>query len=65
MLAALAAATTIHLETYILAGDATGERFKSVLVEQARAGTVGGLRRVGSFGSGRVRRSCARGAGRE
>ncbi|MBA3539602.1 MAG: phosphatidylserine/phosphatidylglycerophosphate/cardiolipin synthase family protein [Deltaproteobacteria bacterium] len=39
MLAAMAAAKrSICLETYILAADTTGERFKSVLIERARAG---------------------------
>jgi cardiolipin synthase A/B len=39
MLTALAAAErTICLETYILAADRTGDRFKSVLIERARAG---------------------------
>jgi cardiolipin synthase len=39
MLAAIAGArTAILLETYILAGDATGERFKQALAERARAG---------------------------
>src|SRR5689334_785668 len=38
MLAALAAAkTSICLETYILAADLTGDRFKAVLMERARA----------------------------
>lgn len=41
MLAALRGARrTICLETYILASDATGERFKEVLIERARAGVV-------------------------
>jgi cardiolipin synthase len=39
MLAALAAARrSICLETYILAADLTGDRFKAVLMERARAG---------------------------
>src|SRR3954462_11299744 len=39
MLAAISAAQkTIHLETYILAADVTGDRFKLALVERARAG---------------------------
>ncbi len=41
MLAALAAAErSICLETYILAADLTGDRFKAVLLERARAGVV-------------------------
>jgi len=41
MLAALAAAQrSICFETYILAADATGERFKAVLIERARAGVA-------------------------
>jgi cardiolipin synthase len=41
MLEALAAAKqSICLETYILASDRTGERFKEVLVERARAGVA-------------------------
>ncbi len=39
MLAALGAAKrSISLETYILASDGTGERFKEVLIERAKAG---------------------------
>jgi cardiolipin synthase A/B len=53
MLEALAAAKeSIHLETYILATDATGDRFKAVLIERAKAGVD--IRMiydaVGSFG---------------
>lgn len=53
MLEALAAArSTIALETYILAGDATGDRFKAVLMERARAGVTVRViyDAVGSFG---------------
>jgi cardiolipin synthase len=53
MLAALAAAQrTICLETYILAADRTGDRFKAVLMEKARAGVQVRLiyDAVGSFG---------------
>lgn len=53
MLEALAAAQrTICLETYILAADTTGHRFKDVLVERARAGVQVRLiyDAVGSFG---------------
>ncbi|MBL0219900.1 MAG: phosphatidylserine/phosphatidylglycerophosphate/cardiolipin synthase family protein [Myxococcales bacterium] len=53
MLTALAAATqTISIETYILAADATGERFKAVLLERAAAGIKVRLiyDAVGSFG---------------
>src|SRR5438094_265029 len=39
MLAAIASAQrTIDLETYILAADVTGDRFKTVLIERAKAG---------------------------
>jgi len=53
MLAAIAAAKeTILLETYILAADSTGDRFKAALIERARAGVK--IRviydAVGSFG---------------
>ncbi|MBX3161213.1 MAG: phosphatidylserine/phosphatidylglycerophosphate/cardiolipin synthase family protein [Deltaproteobacteria bacterium] len=53
MLEALAGArTSILLETYILAADATGDRFKAVLVERARAGVAVRIiyDAVGSFG---------------
>ena len=53
MLSALAVARrTICLETYILAADATGDRFKAVLVERARAGVAVRViyDAVGSFG---------------
>jgi cardiolipin synthase len=53
MLAALAAAkTSISFETYILAADLTGDRFKAVLMERARAGVKVRLiyDAVGSFG---------------
>src|SRR5437773_1935880 len=53
MLAALSAAQrTIHLETYILAADTTGDRFKDVLIARARAGVAVRLLydAVGSFG---------------
>ena len=53
MLAALAAARrTICFETYILAADATGDRFKAVLIERARAGVAVRVLydAVGSFG---------------
>jgi len=53
MLAALAAAQhTICFETYILAADATGDRFKAVLSERARAGVAVRIiyDAVGSFG---------------
>lgn len=53
MLAALAAAkTSISLETYILAADLTGDRFKAVLMERARAGVKVRIiyDAVGSFG---------------
>lgn len=53
MLAALAAARReICLETYILAADRTGNRFKAVLVERARAGVHVRIiyDAVGSFG---------------
>ena len=53
MLAALAAAQrTISFETYILAADATGDRFKAVLMERARAGIAVRIiyDAVGSFG---------------
>jgi cardiolipin synthase len=53
MLAALAAAQrSICFETYILAADATGDRFKAVLIERARAGVAVRIiyDAVGSFG---------------
>jgi len=53
MLAALAAAErTICFETYILAADRTGDRFKAVLIERARAGVRVRViyDAVGSFG---------------
>jgi cardiolipin synthase len=53
MLAALAAARTeICFETYILAADLTGDRFKAVLIERARAGVKVRViyDAVGSFG---------------
>jgi cardiolipin synthase A/B len=53
MLAALAGAQrTICLETYILAADLTGDRFKAVLMERARAGVEVRViyDAVGSFG---------------
>ncbi len=53
MLAALAAAKhTIVMETYILAADATGDKFKAALIERARAGVAVRLMydAVGSFG---------------
>ncbi len=53
MLAAIAAATvSISLETYILAADGTGDRFKAALSERARAGVAVRLiyDAVGSFG---------------
>lgn len=53
MLAAIAGATTsILLETYILAADATGDRFKAALIERARAGVAVRIifDAVGSFG---------------
>jgi len=53
MLAALtAAARTICFETYILAADRTGDRFKAVLLERARAGVAVRIiyDAVGSFG---------------
>jgi len=53
MLAALEAAQrTICFETYILAADATGDRFKAVLMERARAGVAVRIiyDAVGSFG---------------
>jgi cardiolipin synthase len=53
MLAALAAAQrTICFETYILAADAIGDRFKHVLIERARAGVAVRViyDAVGSFG---------------
>src|SRR6185295_17002191 len=53
MLAALAAAQdTICFETYILASDATGDRFKAVLIDRARAGVTVRIiyDAVGSFG---------------
>src|SRR5262249_44884568 len=53
MLAAIAGARrSICLETYILASDGTGDRFKAALIERARAGVT--IRviydAVGSFG---------------
>jgi cardiolipin synthase len=53
MLTALAAAErSICFETYILAADATGDRFKAVLIERARAGVAVRIiyDAVGSFG---------------
>ncbi len=53
MLAAIASAReSISLETYILAADATGDRFKAALSERARAGVKVRLiyDAVGSFG---------------
>jgi cardiolipin synthase A/B len=53
MLAALAAAErTICFETYILAADRTGDRFKAVLMDRARAGVKVRIiyDAVGSFG---------------
>lgn len=53
MLEALAAAQeSISFETYILAADGTGDRFKDVLVERARAGVAVRViyDAVGSFG---------------
>src|SRR4051812_18607025 len=53
MLAALAAAErSICFETYILAADATGDRFKAVLLERAHAGVAVRIiyDAVGSFG---------------
>jgi cardiolipin synthase len=53
MLTALAAAQrTICFETYILAADRTGDRFKEVLIERARAGVEVRIiyDAVGSFG---------------
>jgi cardiolipin synthase len=53
MLAALAAAErSICFETYILAADAVGDRFKAVLIERARAGIAVRIiyDAVGSFG---------------
>jgi cardiolipin synthase A/B len=53
MLTALAGAQrSISLETYILASDATGDRFKAVLVERAKAGVTVRIiyDAVGSFG---------------
>jgi cardiolipin synthase len=53
MLAALAAAErSICFETYILAADATGDRFKAVLIERARASVAVRIiyDAVGSFG---------------
>jgi len=57
MLAAIAAAkTTIDFETYILASDVVGDRFKAALVERARAGVKVRLvyDAIGSFGIGAV-----------
>lgn len=53
MLAAIAGAQqSISLETYILAADATGDRFKAALIERARAGVKVRIiyDAVGSFG---------------
>jgi len=53
MLTALAAAQrSICFETYILAADATGDRFKAVLIDRARAGVAVRViyDAVGSFG---------------
>jgi cardiolipin synthase len=53
MLAALASAQrSICFETYILAADATGDRFKAALIERARAGVAVRViyDAVGSFG---------------
>ena len=53
MLAAIAAARhTISLETYILASDQTGEKFKTALIERAHAGVAVRViyDAVGSFG---------------
>lgn len=53
MLAAIASAQReICFETYILAGDRTGDRFKAALIERARAGVAVRLiyDAVGSFG---------------
>ena len=53
MLAALTAARrSICFETYILAADGTGDRFKAVLIERARAGVAVRIiyDAVGSFG---------------
>lgn len=53
MLAALSAAQrSICFETYILASDATGDRFKAVLLDRARAGVAVRIiyDAVGSFG---------------
>jgi cardiolipin synthase A/B len=53
MLTALAAAErSICFETYILAADATGDRFKAALIERARAGVAVRIiyDAVGSFG---------------
>jgi cardiolipin synthase len=53
MLAAIAAAKeTISLETYILAADATGDRFRAALIERVRAGVKVRViyDAVGSFG---------------
>jgi cardiolipin synthase len=53
MLEALAAArVSICFETYILAADTTGDRFKAVLIERARAGVAVRIiyDAVGSFG---------------
>jgi cardiolipin synthase len=53
MLATIGAArSSICFETYILAADATGERFKAALIEKARAGVTVRLLydAVGSFG---------------
>ena len=47
---------SIHLETYILAADHTGDRFKLALVERARAGVKIRLLydAVGSFAIARI-----------
>ena len=53
MLAAIASAKkSVSMETYILAADRIGERFKAALIERARAGVVVRLiyDAVGSFG---------------
>ncbi len=53
MLAAMQAAKhSLCIETYILAADATGDRFKAVMIERARAGVAVRLifDAVGSFG---------------
>src|SRR5690349_16209324 len=53
MIAAISEAkVSIHLETYILASDRTGDRFKAALVARAKAGVKVRLMydAVGSFG---------------